>query len=133
MKRTALSALVSALLLSGAGAASANPLTGRWLIVSVSGVGPIGSARAILEVRPGGALAASVGCNQLFGKTTASGSAIRIGSLGATRMACAPPLMKREQAFMRALSNVARVRAVGRVARLQSASGVDLVTLARAR
>jgi heat shock protein HslJ len=123
----------TALLCAGAGAASANPLTGRWLIVSVAGIGPVGSARAVVEVKPDGALSASIGCNRLFGKSTANGSALRIGPLGATRMACPPPAMKREQALSRALGNVARVRAKGRAARLLSASGVDLVTLARAR
>jgi heat shock protein HslJ len=133
MRRRALAIFAVALLSAGADAASANPLTGSWLIVSVAGVGPIGSARARLVVSPDGALSAGIGCNRLFGKSTAKGSAIRIEPLGATRMACPPPAMRREQALSRALGNTARVRAQGRMARLQSASGVDLVMLTRAR
>ena len=133
MRGRALAIFAVALLSVGAGTASANPLTGKWLIVSVAGVGPVGSSRAMLEVRPDGALSASIGCNRLFGKSTAKGSVIRIGPLGATRMACPQPAMRREQALSQALGNVARVRTQGNMARLQSASGVDLVTLARAR
>ena len=43
------------------------------------------------------------GCNNFFGSLEQTGSGIKIGPLGATRMACPEPIMSREMAFLEAL------------------------------
>jgi len=43
------------------------------------------------------------GCNNFFGSLEQTGSGIEIGPLGVTRMACPPPIMNRESAFLEAL------------------------------
>ena len=43
------------------------------------------------------------GCNNFFGSLEQTESGIEIGPLGVTRMACSPPIMNRETAFLEAL------------------------------
>ena len=43
------------------------------------------------------------GCNNFFGSLEQTESGIQIGPLGVTRMACPPPIMNRETAFLEAL------------------------------
>ncbi len=43
------------------------------------------------------------GCNNFFGSLEQTESGIQIGPLGVTRMACPPPIMNRESAFLEAL------------------------------
>ena len=43
------------------------------------------------------------GCNNFFGSLEQTESGIEIGPLGVTRMACPPPIMNRESAFLEAL------------------------------
>ena len=43
------------------------------------------------------------GCNNFFGSLEQTESGIEIGPLGVTRMACPPPIMNRETAFLEAL------------------------------
>jgi len=50
-----------------------------------------------------GKLGGFAGCNRFFGSYELSGNAISIGPLGATRKACASPIMSFELSFMEAL------------------------------
>lgn len=45
------------------------------------------------------------GCNSFFGSLEQSDTGISIGPIGATRMACPEPVMKRETAFITALQD----------------------------
>jgi heat shock protein HslJ len=45
------------------------------------------------------------GCNSFFGSLEQSDAGVSIGPIGATRMACPEPVMKRETAFITALQN----------------------------
>jgi heat shock protein HslJ len=47
-----------------------------------------------------GRLSAKVGCNQISGEYSVDGNALVVGPLSATRMACAPELMERDEQFV---------------------------------
>lgn len=51
------------------------------------------------------------GCNSFFGSLEKTESGIAVGPLGATRMACPDPVMRRETAFMNALQQTERFEA----------------------
>lgn len=51
------------------------------------------------------------GCNSFFGSLEKTESGITVGPLGATRMACPDPVMRRETAFMNALQLTERFEA----------------------
>lgn len=55
-----------------------------------------------------GGIKGHAGCNSFFGSLEQTSSGVEIGSLGATRMACAEPIMSRETAFMDALQKTRR-------------------------
>lgn len=54
------------------------------------------------------------GCNSFFGSLEKSDSGIAIGPLGATRMACPEPIMRRETAFMDALQKTTHLESGAR-------------------
>ena len=55
-----------------------------------------------------GQFAGHAGCNRFFGSYRIDGSAIEIGPLGATRMACPEDVMDRERRFLDALGAAVR-------------------------
>ena len=93
------------LTLATSGAAAAAQLAGsEWRPTEIGGVEvPAGSD---LFVRFGGEgkLRGHGGCNGFFGTYRLAGDGIEIGKLGATRMACAEPVMAREALFLQALA-----------------------------
>lgn len=64
-----------------------------------------------------GALAGFAGCNRFFGRYQLANDTIKIGPLGATRMACPPDVSAFEFSFLEALQSAATVaRADKRIA-----------------
>src|SRR4029453_6009722 len=57
----------------------------------------------------------STGGNQYFAPIRRSGAMLRIGTMGSTRRACAPPVMNQEGLFLAALAAATTVRQEGRV------------------
>ena len=51
------------------------------------------------------------GCNNFFGSLEQTESGIEISPLGVTRMACPPPIMNRESAFLEALQKTREFQA----------------------
>jgi len=52
-----------------------------------------------------GTFKGNAGCNSFFGSLEQSETGVSFGPIGATRMACPEPIMKRETAFIKALQN----------------------------
>lgn len=82
-----------------------------------------------------GKLAGSAGCNQYNAGYTASGQAISVGRIAATRMMCAHPegVMEQESAYLQALEKAAVARIDGDRLELRSTEGALLVTASRQR
>jgi putative lipoprotein len=71
---------------------------------SVGGDGPEGT----LEFPEAGKVAGRAFCNRYFGKVEISGSSIKLGPIGSTKMACEEPAMARESRFLAALEKAER-------------------------
>jgi heat shock protein HslJ len=78
---------------------------GRGAVVSVLPE-PLANATFTAE----GQVRGSAGCNTYRGAFTARGETLSIGPLATTRMACSPPVMQQEQAFLQALESATQYR-----------------------
>lgn len=66
-----------------------------WRIVSLGGVPPLAGRPAELHFAEG-RLSGSIGCNRLSATFASDGARLNVGSIAATRMACAPAIMAME-------------------------------------
>ncbi len=55
---------------------------------------------------PGGKVSGKGGCNRYFGTAVLTGRQLAVSGIGATRMACPPPAMTEESAYLAALERV---------------------------
>jgi putative lipoprotein len=121
-----------AIAVSGAAApATADPaVIGKtWLIESVAGLGTIDTAQTRFEISSDGGVASTIGCNRMMGHATFAGTALSIGPIATTRMACPPALMAQEQAYAAALEKTKAWKLEGSMLVLSDAGGSALVRL----
>ena len=88
------------------GTASLATLEGReWILRSPAAGSKDDPAPAITLVVNGSTVAGTAGCNRYTGgvRPGATATGLAIGALASTRMACAPDVMQREQAYLDAL------------------------------
>lgn len=95
----------------GGEASDAAGVTGKqWIVEEIDGQQVIGDAHASLLFGADGRLSGNASCNRLTGTYSVRDSKLRIGPLGLTMMACAPPLMEQEQRLVGALESVEQYR-----------------------
>jgi heat shock protein HslJ len=100
---------------SSAGAA----ITGiEWQLISVNESVVEGDASLNIRFEDDGKISGHGGCNSFFSSYTMNESAIDIGPVGATRMACPEPQLQLEQLFFNALENASTVEVRGARMRL---------------
>ncbi len=121
--------------MEGPEAAPAGPeaalVASRWRAVEITGEPVEDAVESTLEIDEAGGVAGSAGCNRYFGAAEIDGHRIRMGGLGSTRMACAEPVMRQEQRFLDALERAAAWHVEAGILRLEDATGIPLVQLAR--
>lgn len=71
----------------------------NWRIISINGNAVTGEQPATLRFASG-RVTGSAGCNQLSGNFLSDGNRLTVSQMAATRMACAPDLMARENALL---------------------------------
>ena len=84
-----------------------------WRLEDLVGGGVIDNSMATLEFLDGGKIAGRASCNRFFGTVEISGSTLRFGALGSTKMACAAALMDQETKYLQALQNAERFQRDG--------------------
>jgi len=112
------------------------PLTGTtWVLESIStGSGGISSVLAGTTVdatfSEDGKVTGSAGCNRYFADYTLSGTSLRFGPVGATKMFCGDPagLMQQEQTYLSRLGSVESYRIQGSQLVLTDGSGSQLLS-----
>jgi heat shock protein HslJ len=133
MRRTVLALVTGWVLVMGNTAYAANELAGTtWRIESVKDVAAIDPAKTRLSVDAEGRVSTTVGCNQMSGMATITGSKLSFGPVASTRMACEPALMDLEQKYGIALDGTRSFRVEGTLLKLMDESGAELVRLSRA-
>jgi putative lipoprotein len=71
-------------------AAESGDLAGSsWILVDLNGAGVVADTRVTLDFARNGRATGTGSCNRYFATVDISGSSIRFGAVGATRMACA--------------------------------------------
>ncbi len=105
MGRRPIGLLTAGLLVLSSGVAAEEPtLAGsEWRPVALGELTLPEDVDVFVQFRGEGELGGFGGCNRFFGTWQVDGDAITIGPLGATRMACPPPLMEHEAALFAAL------------------------------
>lgn len=84
-------------------------LTGtEWLLEDLGGAGVIDNIQATLSFPEAGKTAGNGSCNRFFGPAEITGSAIKLGPLGSTRMACPEAVMNQEKKYIDALQGAER-------------------------
>ena len=84
-------------------------LTGtEWLLEDLAGTGVIDNVQATLTFPEAGKTAGNGSCNRFFGPAEISGSAIKLGPLGSTRMSCPEAVMNQETKYLDALQAAER-------------------------
>lgn len=98
---------------------------GEWELAE-----PGGAPAAVLRFDAGRVFGTG-GCNRFSGRYEQSGSGLSFSPLVATRMACAPDVMQREQAFFAMLRTVRKLSLSGDSLTLLDAAGGALATFTR--
>ncbi|MFC3231102.1 META domain-containing protein [Marinibaculum pumilum] len=85
--------------------AAAAPLAGsEWQPIEIGGKAVASPPEVFLQFGSEGRVAGLGGCNRFTGSYALDGTGIAFGPLAATRMACDPPAMAREDAFLAGLA-----------------------------
>ena len=89
-------------------------LTGtEWLLTKLPGTEVLQRTEATLAFPESGKVAGNGSCNRFFGSVQISGTAMKFGALGATRMACPANVMMQEAKYLNALQQAERFERKG--------------------
>ncbi len=80
----------------------------EWALEDLAGTGVIDLIAATLTFPEDGKVAGNGSCNRFFGPAEIQGQVIKLGPLGATRMACPEALMNQETKYLNALQAAER-------------------------
>ena len=84
-----------------------------WRLESLAGADVLDGIQATLEFPSEGSASGKGSCNRFNGVVTVEGDTIHFGGLAATRMACADPVMRQEDAYFAALRDAERFEVEG--------------------
>jgi heat shock protein HslJ/uncharacterized lipoprotein YbaY len=98
-----------ALVLDGCGGMPADLLRGtEWVVEEIAGARVIERSQVSLTFGEDGALSGRASCNNFRGRYNITGEGLAFSGIAGTRRACAAPLMKQEDAFLKRLAKVNR-------------------------
>ncbi len=137
LSRTALLSTVLCLILALSAApiahAEGSVLAGsEWRPTRIGGSTVPQKADLFVQFRGEGKISGHGGCNRFFGSFRTTGSAIKIGPLASTRMACPPEIMKLEAVFLAALEKATTYRRDGAILSLRDARDDEVAALRQA-
>ena len=78
----------------------------QWEAEEIEGTATDSAVRTTFNVATDGKVSGRGGCNSYFATANIAGGGVQISGLGATKMACLPPLMTQETNFFDALHRV---------------------------
>jgi putative lipoprotein len=79
-----------------------------WVLEDLNGAGVVEGTHVTLDFAEKGRATGNGSCNRYFSTVDISGSSIRFGAVGATRMACATPVSLQEVKYFEALESAHR-------------------------
>jgi heat shock protein HslJ len=87
---------------------AANLVGTDWLLEDLAGTAVTHGVQATLAFPEVGKVAGNGSCNRFFGSVEISGTTIKFGPMGSTRMACPEPVMDQESKYLAALQDAER-------------------------
>ena len=84
-----------------------------WVLEDLNGAGVLDDVRVTLDFTEKGKVAGNGSCNRYFATADISGSSIRFGAVGSTRMACATAVSLQEVKYFEALEAAHRFQVEG--------------------
>jgi len=96
-----------------AASASSDLAGSSWVLEDLNGAGVVEGTHVTLDFAEKGRAAGNGSCNRYFSTVDISGSSIRFGAVGATRMACATPVSLQEVKYFEALEAAHRFTVEG--------------------
>lgn len=103
------SAVISAgLMLAGFSTANAaeSGIYGNWITERIQGHKVHAKVQSTLDIAQDGKISGSGGCNRYMGGMEIKGDKVKVQPVGATLMACPPPMMQQDSKFHAALNLV---------------------------
>jgi heat shock protein HslJ len=85
----------------------------EWLLEDLGGSGVIDNVQATLAFPEAGKVSGNGSCNRFFGPAALSGNVVKLGPLGAARMACPEAVMNQETKYLNALQTAGRFEWTG--------------------
>ena len=85
----------------------------RWRATYIGAEPVPADAGVWVQFEVDGSISGNAGCNSFFGSLEKTESGVKVGPLGATRMACPEPAMSRETAFLGALQQATAFEVAG--------------------
>jgi heat shock protein HslJ len=122
-------ALVFSACAPAGGSSAALPGT-KWELTSLSGATPASGTSVTLFFGNDDKAGGDAGCNNYSGTYKVSGSSLTFGPMVSTMMACQPPIMDQEQAFLKALGATKSYEATADQLTLKDGSGNVLAVFA---
>ena len=123
----------TALLLGACAAPSASTITlpgTKWELVSLNGAAPVAGTSLTLFFGNDDQAGGDAGCNTYGGSFTVKGSSLTFGPMMSTMMACEPPIMDQEQAYLKALGETKSFEGSADKLTLKDGSGKELAVFA---
>jgi heat shock protein HslJ len=126
-------AILAAAFLSACASPSGNatPLPGtKWELVNLNGVAPVEGSSLTLFFSNDDKAGGNAGCNTYGGTYKVNGSNLTFSEMMSTMMACEPPLMDQEQAYLKALGDTKTYESSAERLTLKDGSGNELAVFA---
>jgi heat shock protein HslJ len=96
-----------------------------WVLEDLNGEGVIDKVHVTLDFTEAGRVVGNGSCNRYFATVTISGSSIKFGAVGATRMACLPAVSQQESKYFAALGAANRFEIEGSTLSIYGAASGD--------
>jgi putative lipoprotein len=103
-----------------------------WVLTDLNGDGVVADTRVTLEFAANGHATGNGSCNRYFSTVDMSGSSIRFGAVGSTRMACATAVSLQEIKYFQMLESANRFTIEGRTLSIYGGDSRDPLRFARA-
>jgi len=113
-------------------AAASSLLDASWRLVEINGQKALPNVSVTATFSGGSALSGSGGCNRYFGSATVTDGKLAVSPLGVTKMYCGEAgVADQEDAYFKALANVAGFSVVGAELRLNGETGKPTLVFVR--
>ncbi|MEM6905972.1 MAG: META domain-containing protein, partial [Pseudomonadota bacterium] len=108
-----------------------SPVGERWRVTRIEGIEALGFTKAVLIFDEEGEIRGNAGCNTVSGPFKIDGNKIEIPYPATSKRGCSSPIIARERAYLRAVTQAVSYERDGDRLSLFDASGLETMRLSR--